>query len=274
MSQTADPSRETRRRKWRIALTYALTTPLAAGTLAVTLLVTGLLWSLAGLPWPLIFLAVGLLIYVLIVVGNLRDEEQIRRVIIEELYPERSADLRKLRGRYATIMQEALDDRKRIERAVRESPEPIQRALDDTLEQVGTITDTIYEIAYKAQSLEESLGPVDVAQQQQEMARLRRAIEVTPDVYLRQQYQATLDAKQELLDNVTKVGNALARWHAQLQRATTTLDNLYSQVLMVRSAEIRNLTEATDVVSQSLREQVEELRRTSQAMDEVFSGKV
>jgi len=273
MSQTADPSRETRRRKWRIALTYSLTTPLAAGTLAVTLLVTGLLWGFAGFPWPLIFLPVGLLIYVLIVVGNLRDEEQIRRVVVDELYPERSADLRKLHGKYATIMQEALDDRKRIERAVRESPEAIQRALSDTLEQVGTITDTIYEIAFKAQSLEDSLGPADVPRQQQEIARLRRSIEVTPDPYLRQQYQATLESKQEMLNNFTQVGNALARWHAQLQRAATTLDNLYSQVLMIRSAEIRNLTEATDVVSQSLREQVDELRRTSQAMDEVFSGR-
>jgi hypothetical protein len=40
---------------------------------------------------------------------------------------------------------------------------------------------------------------------------------------------------------------------------------------MIRSAEIRNLTEASDVVTQSLRQQIEELRLTSKAMDEVFS---
>jgi len=271
MKPYEDPSKEMRRRKWRIAITYALTTPLAAGILGITLIVGVVLLLLGYLLVGGLFFLVGLLFYGLIVWGTLRDEEQIRRVIIEELYPERSTDLRKLRGKYATIMQEALDDRKRIERAVAESPGPIQRALADTLEQVGAITDTIYEISYKAQSLEESLDPVDEASERREVERLQQAIERTKDPYLQKQRQETLETKRELLQNLSKIRNALERWHAQLQRAATTLDNLYSQVLMIRSAEIRNLTEATDVVSQSLRDQVEQLRLTSQAMDEVFS---
>ncbi len=266
-----DPSREVRRRKWRIALTYALTTPLAAVTLILTVVLGTALLLLGFFLAGALFLAAGLIVYALIVLGTLRDEEQIRRVLIEELYPERSADLRRLRGRYASIMQEALDDRKRIERAVRESPEAIQRALSDTMEQVGAITDTIYEIAYKSQSLEQSLGPVDVAREQQEVDRLTQAVQREKDPYLREQYQATLETKQELLENIARIRNGLERWLAQLQRAATTLDNLYSQVLMIRSAEIRNLTEASDVVSQSLRQQVEELRSTSKAMDDVFS---
>lgn len=268
-----DPLREVRRRKVRIALTYALTTPLASATLVITLAGAGLLIGF-GSDFYLVgfFLLAGLCFYTLIVLGTLRDTEQIRRVIVEELYPERSADLRKLRGRYATVMQEALDDRKRIERAIRESPEALQRVLAETLEQVGAITDTIYEIAYKSQALEESLEPVNVEQEQKEIARLRRAIETTQDPYLRRQYQETLQVKEELLENVARIRNGLERWQAQLQRAATTLDNLYSQVLMLRSAEIRNLTEATDVVSQNLRTQVEELRATSKALDEVFSG--
>jgi len=266
-----DPSKEVRRRKRRIAFSYALTTPLATGTLLITV-VLGVVLLLLGQTWVGVpFILAGLFFYGMIFWSTLRDEEQIRRVIVEELYPERSADLRKLRGRYATVMQEALDDRKRIERAIRESPEAIQRALADTLEQVGAITDTIYEISYKSQSLEESLGPVNVAREQQEVARLQRAIAAVQDPYLRQQYEATLETKQELLENMARIRNGLERWGAQLQRAATTLDNLYSQVLMIRSAEIRNLTEASDVVSKSLRQQVEELRVTSKAMDEVFS---
>lgn len=267
-----DPSQEMRRRKRRIAITYALTTPLAAGTLLLGLIL-GTVFALLGFSWvSVILFALGLLFYGLIVWTTLGDEEQIRKVIVEELYPERSADLRRLRGRYASIMQEALDDRKRIERAVRESPEALQRALVDTLEQVGVITDTIYEIAYKAQSLEESLGPVNEAREQQEIARLSQAVKATQDPYLRQQYQETLETKRELLQNLARVRNGLERWHAQMQRAATTMDNLYSQVLMLRSAEIRNLTEASDLVTQSLRQQVEELRMTNKAMDEVFSG--
>lgn len=267
-----DPLREVRRRKMRIALTYALTTPLASATLVLTLLGAGLLIGFGFDLVGVLFLLAGLCFYALIVLGTLRDTEQIRRVIVEELYPERSADLRKLRGRYATIMQEALDDRKRIERAVRESPEALQKVLAETMEQVGSIIDTIYEIAYKSQALEESLEPVNVEQEQREIARLRRAIETTQDPYLRRQYEETLQVKEELLENVSRIRNGLERWQAQLQRAATTLDNLYSQVLMLRSAEIRNLTEATDVVSQNLRNQVEELRATSKAMDEAFSG--
>ncbi len=271
MSVYEDPSRETRRRKRRIAISYALTTPLAAGTLVITVVLAVVLLSLGFTLVGTLFLLGGLLFYGMIAWGTLRDEEQIRRVLIEELYPERSTDLRKLRGKYAVVMQEALDDRKRIERAVAESPAAIQRALSDTLEQVGAVTDTIYEIAYKAQSLEESLAPVDEAREQQEVTRLRKLVESSQDEYLRRQYGATLETKEELLENLARIRNGLDRWHAQLQRAATTLDNLYSQVLMIRSAEIRNLTEATDVVSQSLRQQVEELRLTSKAMDEVFS---
>ncbi len=267
-----DPLREVRRRKLRIALTYALTTPLASATLVITLL-GAILLALFGFDLVgILFFLAGLCFYALIVLGTLRDTEQIRRVIVEELYPERSADLRKLRGRYAAVMQEALDDRKRIERAVRQSPEALQRVLAETLEQVGAITDTVYEIAFKSQTLEESLEPVNVGQEQKEVARLRQAIETTQDPYLRRQYQETLQAKEELLENVSRIRNGLERWQAQLQRAATTLDNLYSQVLMLRSAEIRNLTEATDVVSQNLRAQVEDLRATNRALDRVLSG--
>lgn len=270
MNLFEDPSKELRRRKWRIAITHALTTPLAGAILAITVVIAGLLFAY-GFSWPgLFFLLAGLLFYGLLAWNTLRDEEQIRRVIIEELYPERSNDLRKLRGKYATMMQEALDDRKRIDRAVGESPEAIQRALSDTLGQVRAICDRIFEISFKAQSMEDSLKAVDEDHERQEVSRLRQTIERTEDPYLRQQYQETLETKRELLENLSKVRNGLQRWQAQLQRAATTLDNLYSQVLMIRSAEIRNLTEASDVVSQSLRDQVEELRLTSQAMDEVF----
>lgn len=271
MSAPEPISREMQRRKRRIALTYALTTPWAAGVLVITLVVGTVLLLMGYTLVGGIFFPLGLLFYALMAWGTLRDEEQIRRVIIDELYPERSADLSKLRGKYATIMQEALDDRKRIERAIAESPAPIQRALSRTQEQVILISDTIFEIAYKAQSLEESLSPVNEARERQEVERLRQAVAKTKDDYLKRQYQETLATKEELLGNLSKVRNALERWNAQLQRAATTLDNLYSQVLMVRSAEIRNLTEASDVVAQSLQEQVEELRLTNQAMDEIFS---
>ncbi len=271
MSIYDDPIKEVRRRKWRIALSYALTAPLAASTLVITLLVGGFLLLLGYTLAGGLFLVVGLTFYLLLVWGTLRDEEQIRRVLIDELYPERSADLRKLRGQYASIMQEALDDRKRIERAVRESPEAVQRVLADTLEQVGAITDTVYEVAYKAQTLEESLKPVDEAKERKEIAELEKRLSATQDPYLQRQYQETLEAKRELLENVARIRNGLERWQAQLRRASTTLDNLYSQVLMIRSAEIRNLTEASDVVTRSLRQQIEELRMTNKAMDEVFS---
>jgi hypothetical protein len=271
MSIYDDPSREVRQRKWRIAITYALTAPLAAITLVITLLVSGILFLLGYTLPGALFLSVGLVFYGLLAWGTLRDDEQMRRVLIDELYPERSADLRKLRGHYASIMQEALDDRKRIERAVRESPEAVQRALADTMVQVGAITDTVYEVAFKAQSLEDSLGPVNEQKERQEVARLEKLVPATRDPYLNRQYQETLEAKKELLENVGRIRNGLERWQAQLQRASTTLDNLYSQVLMVRSAEIRNLTEASDVVSQSLRQQIEELRMTNKALDEVFS---
>ena len=92
------------------------------------------------------------------------------------------------------------------------------------------------------------------------------------DDYLKSQYQATLDAKREQQQNLRDANQALIRWQAQLDNALSALDTIYSQVLKIKSAEVRNLSAATDEVSQSLKEQIENLRITSDAFDQVYGG--
>ena len=134
------------------------------------------------------------------------------------------------------------------------------------------LTSSIYEIALKAQSLQGSLqaSQVSVTGLNQDIKRLKGIIATTKDDFAKSQYQATLDGKEQQLKNFTDTQDALDRWHAQLDNALSTLDTILSQVLRIRSSEVLSLSSATDQVSQSLKEEVEALKATWNALDTVY----
>jgi Asp-tRNA(Asn)/Glu-tRNA(Gln) amidotransferase A subunit family amidase len=264
MSVRKDPSRE---EKFRILLLNAMTRPMAAAVVALTIIV-----ALNIGYW---FFAVGALFYALIVYTSLQDARESKRVLNEVLYPERARklDLNKLQGSYRTAMQKALETRGRIERAVEETSDPgIKKALASSTEDLEELTATIYNIALKAQSLQGSLqtSNVDVHKLSDEIKRLERVIDTTGDDFARGQYQSALDGKRQQLQNYRDTNDALNRWHAQLDNALSTLDTILSQVLRIRSSEVLSLSAATDEVSHSLRDEVEALKATSDALDTVY----
>src|SRR5438045_6521065 len=134
------------------------------------------------------------------------------------------------------------------------------------------LTGTIYDLALKAQSLQASLqgSGIDVEGLQSDILRLENLVKNTKDDFARSQYQATLDGKREQQKNYQDTTEALNRWHAQLDNALATLDTILSQVLRIRSSEVLSLSSATDEVSKSLRDQVDQLKATSDALDTVY----
>src|SRR5689334_7073043 len=131
-------------RKFRVLLLNALIRPLAAATLAITIIVI----ALTGWWW---FGLIGAAVYLFFVWSALTDPQITAQVLAEELYPERKLDLGRLRSPYKEAVQRALAGRKRIEEAVASANTATLRdALADSVQQVKEVTDTIYDIALKA----------------------------------------------------------------------------------------------------------------------------
>ena len=256
----------TREQQFRILLLNAMTRPLAAAVVALTIII-----ALSVSTW---FFLVGAVFYALVVYTSLQDAQESRKVLNEVLYPERARkiDVGKLQGAYRTAMQKALDTRKKIEGAVAATDDiGIRKALADSTQDLDELTGTIYDIALKAQSLQASLPPIiNTSALNEDIKRLERIIGTTDDEFARSQYQATLDGKRQQLQNYSDSIEALNRWQAQLDNALSTLDTILSQVLRIRSSEVLSLSTATDQVSQSLKEEVEALKATSDALDTVY----
>ncbi len=267
MKQTSSIQPPSQGDKFRILLLNAMTRPLSAAVVAITVIV-GLLVN----PW---FFLVGGAFYAFLIWSTLQDARESKQVLNEVLYPERARkfDLNKLQGSYREALQRALDTRKKIETAVAETDDPgIRKALTDSTDNLGELTGTIYDLALKAQSVQSGLQgySIDIEGVQSDILRLENLIKNTTDTFARSQYQATLDGKRQQLQNYSDTTEALNRWHAQLDNALSTLDTILSQVLRIRSSEVLSLSSATDEVSTSLRDQVDQLKATSDALDKVY----
>ena len=257
----------TRSQQFRVLLLNAMTRPLSAAVLAITIII-----GLTVTEW---FFLVGLPFYGFLVYSTLQDAQESKEVLNEVLYPERvrKLDLTKLTGGYRAALERAMATRKKIEGAVGETSDSgIRKALAESTGDLEELIGTIYDIGIKAQSLQASLqaSNVNVSELTKEISKLERIVKSSSDEFARDQYQATLEGKQQQLQNYNETNDALNRWHAQLDNALSTLDTIFSQVLRIRSSEVLSLSTATDQVSHSLREEVEALKATSDAFDEVY----
>jgi DNA repair exonuclease SbcCD ATPase subunit len=261
---TGQPTRE---QKFMVLLANAMTRPMSAAVVAITLIV--------GLTVSYWFFPVGAAFYALLVYLSLQDADESKRVLNEVLYPEkaRKLDLNKLTGAYRGALERALDTHKRIEGAVQATGDQgVRKVLADSTSDLDELTGTIYDIAVKAQDLQKSFDSagINVSGLNEDIQRLERQVASTTDDFARAQYQATLDGKRQQLQNYHETQGALARWQAQLDNALSTLDTILTQVLRIRSSEVLSLSSATDEVSRSLREEVEALKATSDALDTVY----
>ncbi len=266
--QDLDQQEKARRsREFRVMLTSALLRPTGGLILAVTVLIAAFVnvW----------FIPVGLAFYALTVYVSVSDPNFSRQAVNDALYPEKEMDIGRLRGNFRAIMQQALDQKSRIKQAVGSTgSDTIRSSLTQATSGVDDLTDMVYQICYKAQALEQHLSTVNLGQVQSEVSTIQAQVARTNDDYQKQQYTAALSSKQEQLTNLQQVNEALQRWQAQLTNALSGLDTIYSQVLRIKSADVMNMTTATDELSQGLNTQVTQLRNIANAYDAVLSGKI
>jgi len=253
-----------RRRELRIVIINALTQPLGAIVLALGIIIGLLVWT------P--FFAVGVVGYLLIVLATLRDEAENRRVIEAELHPPRTINLSTLRGRYRTEVEKALSTQRQIDRAVATASPDLRDMLRRLTADVDDLVGAIYDIAVKAQDVEESLRAIDRSSLGQEIAYVQHKVASATSEYLRDQYQATLEAKRQQLASLSAVDEALQRWQAQLAYAQASLGDILSQILKIKSSAILQATLDSDGLSAQIRSQTTALRETAKALDTLYAS--
>jgi hypothetical protein len=181
-------------------------------------------------------------------------------------------DLSPLQGKYRQFMERAVNRRATIERTITGTADPgVRRALEGSTRDLSELVDTIYSLALKAQSVESALqSSSPMAELLADTKRLDEQIKSTNDEFQRGQYQATLDGKLQQMQNITDTQVALQRWDAQMDNAISTLDTIMTQIMRMKSSEVLSYGSATDDVSRTLRQEVDELKATSDALDSVY----
>lgn len=250
----------------KIVLINALTQPLGALALALGIVIGYLFWP------P--FLIVGIAGYVLIAASSLSDQVENQRVVQAELHPPRKIDLGALRGSYRQALQQAFVTQGQIDNAVASSEPSLRETLRRLTSDVDDLIGAVYDIALKAQDVQDSLAQINRSELAADISRQERLAATAPSDYLRGQYQATLDAKRQQMANLNAVNEALQRWQAQLAHAQASLGEIHSQILKIKSSAIMQATFDTDGLSDNLREQTTALRETAKAFDRLYAERV
>lgn len=253
-------------REFRIILINALTQPLGALALAVSIVVAFLIeW-----PW---FILIGLIGYGLIAYFTFTDQAGNQAVVYKELHPPRRLDLGKLNVNYRQNIQTALNYQQQIDRAVVTADPAIRNTLKRLTTDVDELIGATYNIALQAQDVENVMhgSSLNFQSLQADIQQADRQVQRAPNDYIRSQYEAVRDAKKQQLANLNDVSVALESWHAQLAHAIASLGEILSEVLRIRSSRVLQATPATDGLSAQVRDQVTALRETAKAFDKIYA---
>lgn len=242
-------------------------------TVVLVVLLVTLFVALAGYPW--VWLIGGAIVLAVLLPSLLQmgaGSTNTQASPNSTLMPARNIDLSRLQGTYHELMQHALNTRRGIEDAVNQTQDPGQRrVLADSVRDLPELTNNIYNLALKAQSVQDGLGganPID--RLTGDIERLDATIKGTTDEFQKSQYYASMDGKLQQMQNITDTTVALRRWEAQIENAVSTLDTLLSQVLRIKSSEVLSYSGATDQLSDDLKREVDSLKAAAEAMDNVY----
>jgi hypothetical protein len=243
----------------------------------IVLLVT-LFIALAGYPW--IWLVGGAVVLAVLMPtlmklggGSANSTSPAQGPALSISTPQ--PDMSRLQGHYLDLVRRTFETRKRIESVVAQTQEPGQRqVLAQAISDLPELSERVYDLACKAQTIENGLGGSNpMGTLADEIKQLEAEMNSTNDEFQKSQYYSALDGKLQQMQNITDVTVALRRWDSQIENAVSTLDTLLSQVLRIQSSEVLSYTGSTDALSNSLKQQVDSLRATGEAMDNVYGWK-
>ena len=126
-----------------------------------------------------------------------------------------------------------------------------------------------HELARRERELRALSSPEDERRLEEERARLAGRVEAESDAVVKERLEKTLRLLDEQRRQRAELGTAASRLEAEHMRLYYTLENLYTQVLRVRSADAAS----ADVAGAGLRQSVEqlgvEMDAVAEALEEV-----
>ncbi len=243
--------------------------------LAVTALLTT--FSAVGVPFIEIIPAWGWLVGGLVaeaglVYSSVIDPEFGRRVVAkmlqEEFKPDRLKD-KKLQMQ----MNEALDYRSRIEKAIRERSDSIMKdELTETASQIDDWLENIYDLAQRIDRYqkEQKILHRDRKRADGRVVQLEADFKKAKNPAIKKQIQMTLDSLQQQLKTLEALEGTIQRARLQLENSLTHLRTIYSQTMLVDVKDIDRGSARR--LRLEIAEEVTELNDLLLSMDEVYAS--
>lgn len=263
---------ELKRRAGRAIIAHAFFRLESALTICLTILLV-FFWPHPWPWWPWWgWVALGLVAEGLIIYTSITDPRTGARVVAEMLRERYSPNAIKTPAYRQKVIQ-ALEYRQGIEDIIRTTPPGILR--DHLFDSTAGLADWIghiYQIAQRLDAYErDELLHRDLKQMPASLAQLQKALAAETDPAVRQQIEATIQAKKAQYANLQALQNRMEQAQFRLEETLTSLGTVYSQFQLIRAQKLDSAGARS--LSTGIREQVRSLQDLITSMDEVYGQK-
>jgi len=157
----------------------------------------------------------------------------------------------------------------RILSEVRRGPEILREVVRRPEETVKALKEGCHALAERERELRSLVTPEDDARLLREREQLLKRLEAERDEVTKQRLQGALDALDEQRKQRSELLIAASRMEAERTRLGYTLENLYTQVLRVRSADASSAEVAGNGLRQSVDRLGDEIGALAEALESV-----
>ncbi|HME91927.1 MAG TPA: hypothetical protein VKE49_10920 [Myxococcaceae bacterium] len=154
---------------------------------------------------------------------------------------------------------------------VRRGPEVLRDVVRRPEETVKALKDGCHALAERERELRALITPEDDARLLREREQLLKRLEAERDEVTKQRLKGALDALEEQRKQRSELLTAASRMEAERTRLRYTLENLYTQVLRVRSADASSAEVAGNGLRQSVERLGDEIGALAEALESVHS---
>jgi len=207
-----------------------------------------------------------------LVVSSILDpvfgQKVVANLLRHEFEPERLHD-----KRLQQQINEALDYRSRIEKAIRERDDTLLKdELAEMASQMDDWLENIYDLALRIDrhQQEKQILERDRKRTNSRINQLNHQLENENNPAIRQQIEATLESMQRQLTTLNALDDTIQRAKLQLENSLVHLGTIYSQTMLVDVKDIDS--GRAKRLRQEITEEVTELSDLLLAMDEVYSS--
>lgn len=214
----------------------------------------------------------GLGAEVALVYSSLTDPEFGRKVVADLLRHEFRPERLRHEG-LRQQMNQALDYRSRIEKAIRERTDSVLKdELSQTAGQIDEWLENIYDLARRIDRYQEEQNVLNRDRQRAEsrVSELERKLKLEDNPVVQKQIQTTLDGLRRQLATIDTLDDTIRRAELQLENSLTNLGTIYSQTMLVDAKDIDS--GRAKRLRQEISEEVTELHDVLLAMDDVYSS--